>query len=407
MEYSIDELIIKYLSGTLTEEEQLILNEWKALPENRQLLDHLSNGAWVKQELQKMAQVRETNAYNKLSQIYAQQQVPITMHSKRRTINPYLVAAAVLLLISTATWYLFLRPSKQPATPTIAVTPQERFKNDVQPGGNRATLTLADNTVIDLDTTSNGLLSQQGGARIVKHDNGEIAYEKEPQNTNTETVYNTIHTPKGGQYMIALPDGSKAWLNAASSLRFPTAFTGEARIVELTGEGYFEVSRLPASPASAGKKQPFLVKTGEVTVEVLGTHFNVNAYKDEEAVKTTLLEGAVKVSKGNFTGLLKPGEQSQAYRQGALKTVKKADLEQTMAWHNGVFAFRDASIVAIMRQAQRWYDIEVIYEGKVNKEQPLNGEIPRNVVLSQLLKILEATGSVHFRIEGKTVTVMP
>lgn len=410
MDQKIDELIIKYLSGTLTEEEQVLLDEWKVLPENRRLLDQLSDEHWVKKELQKIAQVNEFNeasAYNKLSQIYAQQNVPVRMTKTRSKIGWYLAAAALLLIVGTGSWYLLSRPSGK-AAPVELANSEDRFKNDVQPGGNRAKLLLADGTEIILDNAGNGLLSQQGGAKVIKLDNGAIEYKQGAGTGEKEAVvYNTVSTPKGGQYMISLPDGSKAWLNASSTLRFPTAFIGEKRIVELTGEGYFEVRPLPASPGWGGVKKPFIVKAGDVQVEVLGTHFNVNAYTDEDAIKTTLLEGAVKVMKGNASGLLKPGEQAQALRQGILKTVKQADLEQTMAWHNGVFAFRNASVVAIMRQAQRWYDIEVIYAGKVNKDQPLNGDIPRNVALSQLLKILEATGSVHFRIEGKTVTVMP
>lgn len=404
MDYKIDELIIKYLAGTLTEEEQVLLDEWNALPENRKLLDQLSDEHWVKQELQKIAQVNELNeasAYNKLSQIYAQQTVPVMVHKTSSKIGWWLAAASFLLIVGTGSWFLLRRESGKP-TPDALANASERFKNDVAPGGNKARLLLADGTEIILDSAGNGLLSQQGGAKVIKPDNGTIEYKQGTGTGEKEVVvYNTVSTPKGGQYMISLPDGSKAWLNAWSTLRFPTAFNGEKRIVELTGEGYFEVRPLP------GGKKPFIVIAGDVNVEVLGTHFNVNAYTDEEAIKTTLLEGAVKVIKSNASGILKPGEQAQAFRQGMLKTVKQADLEQTMAWHNGVFAFRNASIVAIMRQAQRWYDIEVIYAGKVNKEQPLNGDIPRNVALSQLLKILEATGSVHFGIEGKTVTVMP
>lgn len=412
MENNIDELIIKYLAGTLTVEEQAILDEWKALPENKLLLDQLSDGLWVRQELQKIHQVNEENAYNKLSQVYAQQSVPIIMHKTRGNRVWYLVAASLILIIGAGIWFLLSRGTGN--TLTDETVSQERFKNDVPPGGNRATLTLADGHVIILDSATNGVLSQQGYMKIIKFDNGKIAYRKEAGNEKAGMIaYNTITTPKGGQYMVSLPDGSKAWLNSASSLRFPIAFNGDQRMVELTGEGYFEVSALPANPQERDKlpvggkaKKPFIVKAGDVHVQVLGTHFNINAYTDEESIKTTLLEGVVKVISSDDASLIKPGEQVQAYRQGALRIVK-ADLEQTMAWYNGVFAFRNASIVSIMRQAQRWYDIEVIYEGKVNKDQPLNGDIPKNVALSQLLKILEATGSVHFRIEGKTVTVMP
>lgn len=411
MDYKIDELIIKYLAGTLTEEEQVLLDEWKAVPENGLLLEQLSDGHWVKKELQKIDQVKEVNAYNKLSQIYAQQNVPVQMYKTRSKTGWWLAAASIVLIAGAGSWYLLSRPSAK-ATPVGLVNLKDGFKNDVQPGGNRAKLLLADGTEIVLDNADNGLLCQQGGVKVIKPDNGSIEYKAGAgAGEKGAVVYNTVSTPKGGQYMISLPDGSKAWLNASSTLRFPTAFAGENRIVELTGEGYFEVSPVPSDshrrPGEGGAKKPFIVKAGDVDVEVLGTHFNVNAYTDEEAIKTTLLEGAVKVIKGNTSGLLKPGEEAQAFRQGTLKTVKQVDLEQRMAWHNGEFAFRNASIVGIMRQVQRWYDIEVIYAGKVNKEQSLNGDIPRNVALSQLLKILEATGSVHFQIEGKTVTVMP
>ncbi|AXY76083.1 FecR family protein [Paraflavitalea soli] len=408
MDHTIDELIIKYLSGTLTEEEQVLLDEWKALPQNRLLLDQLSNGDWVKRELQKIGQVKEEQAYNKLSQIYAQQQAPVRMQPKRPRTGWWLAAASLVLFLGAGSWWLWSRGSGK-AAPVELAKSDDRFKNDVQPGGNKARLLLADGTEIVLDSAGKGLLTQQGGAKVIKTDNGGIEYQQGAGMGNKEgVVYNTVSTPKGGQYMIALPDGSKAWLNASSTLRFPTAFTGEQRVVELTGEGYFEVQPMASGNQGTRKaKKPFIVQAGNVNVEVLGTHFNVNAYTDEDVIKTTLLEGAVKVVNSHTTGLLKPGEQAQAFRQGTLKTVKQADLEQTMAWHNGVFAFRNAPVLAIMRQAQRWYDIEVVYAGKVNKEQTLNGDIPRNVALSQLLKILEATGSVHFRIEGKTVTVMP
>ncbi len=252
---------------------------------------------------------------------------------------------------------------------------------------------MADGTEIILDSAGNGLLSQQGGAKVIKLDNGTIEYKQGTGNGEKEVeVYNTVSTPKGGQYMISLPDGSKAWLNASSTLRFPTAFNGEKRIVELTGEGYFEVT-----PASGRGKKPFIVIAGDVNVEVLGTHFNVNAYTDEEAIKTTLLEGAVKVIKSNASGLLKPGEQAQAFRQGMLKTVKQADLEQTMAWHNGVFAFRSASIVAIMRQAQRWYDIEAIYAGKVNKEQAFKRRYTQERGIVPIIENTRSNGICSFR----------
>lgn len=405
MEYKIDELIVKHLSGTLSDKERVILDEWKSLPENRLLLEQLSDEEWVRRELRKMAGLKEENAYHKLSQIYAQQAAPMKMPITRFYRSWYVAAAVFVVLAGAGLWFLLTHgDSRQAATESLASS-ENRFKNDVSPGGDRATLILGDNSVVILDSATNGVLSQQGRTQVVKLENGQIAYQNAGRGDGP-LVYNTIKTPKGGQYMVLLPDGSKAWLNSASSLRFPAVFAASERIVDLQGEGYFEV-RTSLSAQGAGNKEPFIVKAGDIRVQVLGTHFNVNAYTDEEAIKTTLLEGSVKVSAASQEQYLKPGQQVQADRLGGLKTLRQADVEQAIAWHNGIFAFRNASIVSIMRQAQRWYDIEVVYEGKVNKDQPLNGDIPRNVVLSQLLKILEATGSVHFRIEGKKVTVMP
>lgn len=406
MQYKIDELIIKHLSGTLTEEEQLYLDEWKSQPDNRQLLDQLSNADWVKQELRKMQQIREERAYNKLGQLYAQQDVTIPI-SKTRSKRAWYWAAATLLLVSAGTLFLLSRKNKD-ANPSIA-TAEERFKNDVEPGSNKAILTLANGNNIALDNTTNGLLAQQGNTAVINSDNGQVTYQKGTGSAETgmeiyNTVYNTITIPEGGQYMVMLPDGSKAWLNSASSLRFPTAFNETERVVELTGEGYFEVA--PSHRKKSKSKTAFTVKAGTVAVQVLGTHFNVNAYADEEDIATTLLEGAVQVTGSQDGTLLKPGEQAQVNKQGTLKKTKP-DLESIMAWRNGLFSFKNAPIASIMRQAQRWYGIEVVYENKVNKEQELNGDIPRNVTLSKFLKILEATGSVHFRIDGKRVTVMP
>jgi ferric-dicitrate binding protein FerR (iron transport regulator) len=204
---------------------------------------------------------------------------------------------------------------------------------------------------------------------------------------------------------LLLPDGSHVWLNAASSLRYPSAFTGSQRRVELDGEAYFEVSKQVTGSKASVRPLPFIVQANGTEVEVLGTHFNVMAYQDETSINTTLLEGAVRVSKDDHRQILKPGQQAQVNQSGAIALVKEADTEKAVAWKNGAFKFDGSDIGTIMRQAARWYDIEVAYKGKVNEE--FYGTFSQEMNLSQVLSALEKTGLVHFTIEGKKVTVLP
>jgi len=277
-------------------------------------------------------------------------------------------------------------------TNTVAVKPG----NDIPPGGNKAILKLANGSVIILDSAGNGRLSTQAGATIDKTGDGKLAYNSLKEKP-TEIQYNTLTTPKGGQYFIELADGSKVWLNAASSLTYPTSFIGKERIVVLKGEAYFEVAK--------NKAMPFQVTVNGMTVEVLGTHFNINAYDDEAVIKTTLLEGAVKIMKGNTSALLKPGDQAQVSSNGNIKVITDADVDQAVAWKNGYFQFRRDNLQQVLRQLTRWYDVDVKYDGLITDMQ-FGGRISRNNNLSEVLKILELS-NVHFRIEGKTIVVMP
>ncbi|WP_213086856.1 FecR domain-containing protein [Chitinophaga agrisoli] len=305
------------------------------------------------------------------------------------------VAASVLLVLAAGAFYWLRKPAQQPLA-SREKTPAQPGNPQHAPGGNRAMLTLGDGSTISLDSAANGVLASQGNASIVKLANGQLAVRMPAANDNDEIIYNTITTPTGGQYQVMLPDGSKVWLNAASSLRFPNRFAGDQRNVTLTGEGYFEIAH--------NKAQPFRVQVNEATVEVLGTHFNVNAYNDEADVKTTLLEGAVKMSKGPASLLLAPGQQARLPKNGDLKLVKDADTEQVLAWKNGYFQFDKADLPALMRQIARWYDLEVVYEGPV-KEFEFVGKIARNVYLADVLKALESSG-VRFRMEGNKLIVM-
>ncbi|AEV99801.1 hypothetical protein A4D02_26050 [Niastella koreensis] len=320
-------------------------------------------------------------------------------------------AAAIVLALGLGGFWFMNRLTKQPVADNE--NPVQQPVGDVLPGGNKAVLTLANGTAIVLDSAQNGILSQQGNVSIIKKRNGEVAY-KPVGGKDLAVTWNMLATPKGGQYQLVLPDGSKVWLNAASSIRYPVAFTGNERNVELTGEAYFEVAKNPAMPFKV--IIPSSTKAGRSMIEVLGTHFNVSAYNDEEATKTTLLEGKVRIVSGEWaagngrsTGkkqeaLLQPGQQAQLFTSGQLKKIDDADIELAMAWKNGFTAFKRADIKSIMRQVARWYNVEVVYEGTI-PQRSFTGGISRDARLSELLHLLEVS-KVNFRIEGNRLVVM-
>jgi len=306
---------------------------------------------------------------------------------------PRIAAAAVLVLGLGLYWWSAERRSLQLAENTTGKTEIK----DLPPGGNKAILTLGDGTNIVLDSAGNGNLANQGNTSITKSGKGELIYSLNGQ-INNSVVFNTVATPKGGQYHIVLPDGSKVWLNAASSLRFPTAFKSAERRVEITGEVYFEVTHNP--------RMPFIVKAGETEVTVLGTHFNIMAYPDEKAMKTTLLEGSVKVSRAGKSAMLTPGQQAKLSSSiNTIRVLTDVDTDKEMAWKNGYFQFEDENLEDIMRQVSRWYDVEVTYEGNISREH-FTGRLPRNANVSKVLKILSLSG-VKFRIEDQTIIVTP
>jgi hypothetical protein len=304
------------------------------------------------------------------------------------------MAAAVLVaLLGTLCWFILSR--KRPA-PDIASLPRtERYRNNITPAHQGVTLTLGNGALIRLDSADNGRLAIQGMMQIVKQDSAllyspVINKGRGPQ--RGELFYNTVVTGKGHIFQLRLPDGTSVWLDALSSIRYPTSFSGQERVVTITGQAYFEVTR--------DAHRPFRVVSGHQTVDVLGTHFNINAYGP--VIKTTLLEGAIKVSVGGSNSVLSPGEQAQS--GGEDMWVKdKADLDEAVAWKNGRFRFDGTSIEEIMTQAARWYDIEVIYHDKV--PETFVAKISRGVPLSRLLDLLEMTQQVAFTIEGNKVTV--
>lgn len=304
------------------------------------------------------------------------------------------IAAAILIFFAVG--ILHYHKAQQHSN-FIAKRSKAALQHDALPGGNRATLTLSDGSVIKLDDKPNGMLTNEGTSKISKTANGKLIYNAiRFPSPNEVAKENIISTPRGGQYQIILSDGSKVWLNAASSLRFPAAFKGKIRQVEITGEAYFEVAK--------NAQMPFIVKTRNAEVQVLGTHFNIMSYNDEAVSKTTLLEGAVKIKTGNDANVLKPGDQARLNTNGQIEVVDNVDVEAETAWKSGIFSFKEAGIEDVMRQVARWYDVSVNYEGKIPVKQ-LTGTISRNVKASELLSMLSYTG-INFKIEGKKIIVI-
>lgn len=311
---------------------------------------------------------------------------------------PRIAAAAVILIAFSSGLFFYLHPG--------ASTPAMIAKQDVPAGGNKAYLTLADGKRIVLNDAANGQLAKETGVAISKSADGQLIYTLSDQSTakSTQPIYNKIETPKGGQYQVVLPDGTKVWLNSASSLRFPAMFTNlKKREVELDGEAYFEVAH--------NKKLPFIVKTARQELSVLGTHFNLSSYADEEVTKTTLLQGAVLINRlgnvvnpveGKDFAVLKPGQQATLR-----KTIQTgpADIEMATAWKDGNFLFNELDLKSILQQLSRWYNVEVDYS-HVPENRFFTVFISRSVNLSKVLEMLEIAGGIQFEIDNKTIKVI-
>ncbi|HVU95470.1 MAG TPA: FecR domain-containing protein [Puia sp.] len=407
----IDPIVTKYLrEETLSPEEQAALDAWISQGEGRsRMLEDLRNDPTsIKEKLLQMEQMANNRIWDSIVSRVQQDgywkdepavpTLPANAPAARNFGWRYLMAASVLLLIAAgAYWALNRTPAAAPA-----VTAQQTPAADVAPGGNRATLTLADGRKINLDSSVNGLLASQGNTRVTKLSDGQLAYNKTSEEKPQSPAFNVLSTPRAGQFSLALPDGSRVWLNNASSLRYPVAFTGATREVELSGEAYFEVAK--------DANHPFFVHTtggpaGPATIEVLGTSFNIMAYNDESAERATLIDGSIRYIHGHNSALLKPEEQSVLDATGNLKTLSNVNVAEITAWKNGYFHFDHASLETTMRQIARWYDISVEYKGAIPPQQFV-GKIQRNMPLSSLLKGL--TGEhIHFTVEGRTVLVQP
>lgn len=370
-------LLERYNSGNCSDEEKAIIESW--------YLQYRDNSA---------ASLTEEERLDDLQSVF--DALPLPQNARRYRVLPlYKIAAAVAAVFIVVLGIYFYR-SQQTDTRLAKV-----IETKIVPGGTKATLTLSDGSRIILDDAETGVLASQSGVSIQKTADGQLIYSVSNSTApaaqpGNELMYNTIETPVGGSYQINLPDGTKVWLNAASSLSFPTKFSNGSRIVKLTGEAYFEVAK--------NKHMPFSVKFNKQVVEVLGTQFNINSYTDEGADKTTLFEGSVRLSQGSKQVVLKPGQQA-VYEKDEMK-VKDTDLEEALAWKNGYFMFKNEDIKSIMRKIARWYDVEVSYSGNI-PDIGFGGTISRSTDISEVLNALQLTNSIHFKIEGRRITVMP
>lgn len=379
------ELLKKYRRGEASEQEQSYLAAYYNLFEARP-------------DVTEMLSPQEKDFLK--NQIKAGLKSKIALYEQKPAVNTrklyYRLAAAAVVLIAFSTALYSYTQKRHGGMFTF-----RHIQADIAPGGNRAILTLANGKQIVLTNAQNGFLAQQGGTQINKTANGQVIYNAAQRIGGTDTAYNVITTPRGGQYTIILPDSSKVYLDANSSLRFPAAFSGKLRTVMLTGEAYFEVAH--------NKNRPFHVLTKGQMVEVLGTHFNVNAYDDEKFIKTTLLEGSVRVSTGGKVAMLTPGEQSlignEVTTSKNISVIQNANTDEAVAWKNGFFQFDNADIKTIMRQFARWYNVDVVFEGSV-QERLFSGEIHRNLSVLQALELLNYA-NVHFNIDGKRIIVSP
>ena len=409
-------LIFKHLNGRLTEQEKEELDRWiQENDQNKALFARLTDEHNLVSQLNDFSFSNKDEAWERIVLETGFRKNSHTSAVYRSWLK--YAAAAILLIISGVTLFKILN-TRDNMENQIAVTSQ---KPDLLPGKNKAVLTLADGSEILLDEVSKGQIARQENILITKTDDGQLVYTlnktKNPESgTAAIPTFNNISTPRGGQYKVILPDGSKVWLNAASTLKYPTEFSDTGRKVELKGEAYFEIAKAEYIKDGRKHRIPFLVLSAGQSVEVLGTRFNVNSYANERNVTTTLVEGSVRVisatnktdnirEKAGHEIMLRPGEQSRLSLAGKdpVPVVSKADMDEVIAWKNGEFQFKNADIQTIMRQISRWYDVEVEFQGKI-PDTKYRGKIPRNVPVSQLFEILQTSG-VNFKIEGRKIIV--
>jgi transmembrane sensor len=383
-------LLYKFVSETITDDERTELYSWVySSKENQELFEEVVYSEEFQESIEYVAGIDRDAAFRSIQErMNVKEEKPLQIPIKRRRVV-LAVAASVALLISVL-GYFYMDTYKK-SNKTIVASPIVPA-NDLLPGAAKAKLTLANGQVISLGANLEKDLGTQGSASVKELVGGKLNYTAESQtNQVSEIAFNVLVTPRAAQFQVILSDGTKVWLNNASSLKYPATFVGPAREVQLQGEAYFEVAH--------NVSKPFLVKTRDLTIQDLGTSFNVKAYSEEQSSKITLVNGSVKI--GDLT--LRPGQQAVSEGTG-LQLSKKPNIEQALAWKNGYFQFDRTDIKEVMRELSRWYDVDrVIYEGK-QTHRTFSGTIPRDYNAADVLKILEMV-DVHFRIEGKTIVV--
>jgi transmembrane sensor len=380
----IHELSQKWIDGTISPEERMFLFNWYDSFDDTQLeLDP---------EQARLFQLLQQDMLSNIRQRLGHHSTPVR---KLRFLRPAAAAAALLLIVAGG-WY-FTRGDGR-STTIAATTPGSPSGQDVLPGSDKAILTLADGSTIQLDSAAAGRLATQGNARIIKTGDGRITYTA--TTPSEEKTYNILSTPKGGQYRLTLQDCTRVWLNSGSSIRYPAAFSGKERRVEVSGEAYFDVARNPEMPFRVAVKG-FTQSATEI--EVLGTQFNVNAYSDEPTLKTTLLDGAVRLVTPSASATLRPAQQAILAAGGEMRTFPVADPDQVTAWKDGAFEFDHADIATVMRQISRWYDVDIIYQGPVTADQ-FSGRFSRKTSLAGVLKIMNISG-VQLLAENKKIII--
>jgi ferric-dicitrate binding protein FerR (iron transport regulator) len=392
--FEMGSLILKYNQDELTEEEKTILDNWiNESSDNKRLFDTLTNNEALQARLNQLHEIEGTrnDARKRVMELLFPGALVTPMKRATYSIGKTVAAAAIVAaVVGTGMWLLLKKDTHQPVATVQPV--ENRLPNDVTPGSYKAQLVLSDGSTIDLDSAGSGKLAQQGNMQVMNSD-GQLAYERDAT-METKALYNTLKTSRGQMYPVKLSDGSAVWLNSSSSIRFPVAFNEQERRVEITGEAYFEIAH--------NDRKPFTVSVNGMEVQVVGTVFNINSYTDEGPMKTTLLKGAVRVKKGTQQVMIKPGEQAEATDK-SINVKTGINISKEVAWKNGLFYFKNESLKAIMRQISRWYDVDVVFEGKVGDEE-ISGKMYRSANLSEVLKLLNEL-DVNYKIEGKKLII--